>query len=477
MKRIPVESLAPAAALARPLHHESGALLFSAGERLGDDEISLLKLAGITRVYELEGDAPGAPAAPGTPAASPNGGATAPREPPNLPEEVRNFRRDRRGHAAFKAFERTLRARLADERTIQDPRAELRPDAVEKVAARSRQGESPEGVALRQRVAGFRPEPPRTARERQAGVEMRRRAVDAIAHAFAAARDPKGGPLERPAATARAILLAAARDPDLCLGLAAWPLDPGEMPLAVHAFNVAVYALAAGLELDYNADQLLELAETALLHDIGMLRLPAEVVDRQGPLSGAERSEVETHPLKGLDVLRGFQDVPLALPGVVLAEHERLDGSGYPRHVPADQIGEFARVVAVADVYEALTGRRPYRAAALDPHAALRELVTLGAKRKLDARVVRALLKALSLFPVGSFIRLADGRLGRVVRAGGPESSRPLVALLSGTNGSGRGYLDLAAQPDARVADTYSAAAGLPDDAREIAAQDPLAGF
>jgi HD-GYP domain-containing protein (c-di-GMP phosphodiesterase class II) len=461
LRRLSLDSLAPTPSLARPLYHESGALLFAAGERIAEEEIGFLRKNGIKKLYDLgEGD-PGAGAPPGEDTQT----IVAPIEPASLPDEVRRFRRDRRATTAVRALERAA-ARLPPERVIQDPRGELRNGGVERAIERSRAGESPEGTPGRDRLEGLRPDPPRGAREKQDAIAERRRTVERLAALFGAIRAGGGVPREEAGDIARDLFLATMRDPDVALALLAdRPPEPaGEehAALARHSVNVSVLVLASAIELGYGLEQLFEIAWAAVFHDVGMLRLPEALAAKTGELDADERRELERHPLHAMEVLRRFPEVPVALAAVAADEHERPDRSGYPRGA---EPGELARIVAVADHFEALASPRPHRPART-PHEALRELVALAARKKLDAKPLRALMKALSLFPVGSYVRLQDGAFGRVVRAGGADLARPLVAVLEAEERVAA-WVDLASRADLRIAETVAAPSGA----------DPLVGF
>jgi hypothetical protein len=131
--------------------------------------------------------------------------------------------------------------------------------------------------------------------------------------------------------------------------------------------------------------------------------------------------------------------------------HERCNGSGYPRGRTAKQIHELAKVAAVADVFLALCSTRPHRPA-LMPYYALERMLH-GVKDGLfDAVVVRALLKTVSLFPVGSFVRISDGRIGKVLRSNGEDYARPVVAAWKpGADPNESIVVDLSQEPDLRV--------------------------
>jgi HD-GYP domain-containing protein (c-di-GMP phosphodiesterase class II) len=454
VRRIAVDSLGTTASLPRPLYHESGALLFAPGERVSEDEVALLRKTGIKKVYDLGGDGdPGA--VPGEDTST----GPVPVEPSHVPDEVRRFRRERRAVAALRALERAA-ARLRPERVIGDPRGELREGGVERAIERSRAGESPEGPPWRERLDALRPDGPRSPREKQDAVEVRRATIARLAAIFAAIRSGGAAARDEVDAVARDVFVAAARDVDLAIalvteGLRERPADE-HGALALHCHHVATLALACAIELGYGLEQLFELSYASLLHDVGMLRLPGALLTKPGEFDPEERRELERHPLHAMEILRRFEEVPVALAAVVADEHERPDGSGYPRGA---EPGEFARIVAVADTLEALAGARLHHPAR-PAGEALRELVALAAKKKLDARAVRALMKALSLFPVGTWVRLSDGALARVVRGGGADAARPVVAVVSLEPPAAVAWIDLAERVDIRIAEPVPAPPG-----------------
>ncbi len=140
------------------------------------------------------------------------------------------------------------------------------------------------------------------------------------------------------------------------------------------------------------------LAQAGLLHDIGKIGVPEAVLRKQGPLADDEWEMMRRHPVVGAQIVAPFEFFAAGALAI-RHHHERWDGSGYPDRLAGTSIPAGARVVAVADVYDALTSDRPYRAA-LSPSAAL-ELVTRQAGTTLDAQVVDALIEVLALDPSG----------------------------------------------------------------------------
>jgi hypothetical protein len=176
----------------------------------------------------------------------------------------------------------------------------------------------------------------------------------------------------------------------------------------------------------------------ALVHDIGMLRVPPEILAHAGPLDDEQRRAVEAHCHHGVSMA-----APLLLDAPWLAEaigghHERLDGTGYPDGLRDFQIKPLTRLLAVCDVYAACCEQRPHRSA-LETRTALTDTLLLAEQGQLDRHYAECLLH-LSFYPVGSVVELADGAIGVVVATPQPRRdlsspARPVVALLIDNQG------------------------------------------
>ncbi len=159
-----------------------------------------------------------------------------------------------------------------------------------------------------------------------------------------------------------------------------------------HNLRVARLCVHIGRQMSMSAAELRILARAGLMHDIGKLGIPDAVLAKHAPLSESEWQLMRTHPEMGLTLLdQAGQSSREVL--AVLYHHERLDGSGYPYGLKAEAIPVEARIVAVADTYDALTSDRPYRNACSDAEA--RRVLALEARSRLDARAVDALFGAL----------------------------------------------------------------------------------
>lgn len=201
-----------------------------------------------------------------------------------------------------------------------------------------------------------------------------------------------------------------------------------------HALAMAVVALNIASEMGFTAEQVKTLSYGALLADVGMFMIAGDIREKPEGLSNRERAEVMRHPAIGLDLLQRVTRIPRDVPYIVYQSHERNNGSGYPCGKKSVVIHMFARIVAVSDAYTALVADRPYRDAAT-PYQAMASMLKMCSGKLFDQAVVRSLLECNALCPVGSFIRLSDGSLGRVVSANREDFMRPIVAVLASAEG------------------------------------------
>lgn len=200
-----------------------------------------------------------------------------------------------------------------------------------------------------------------------------------------------------------------------------------------HSINVCVLSLVTAMGMNYCHNKLRDIGVGAILHDIGKLFVPQEILNKPGHLNDQEMFAVRKHTDSGFEVLRDYPDISLLSAHVAYQHHERCDGSGYPRGLSGEDIHPYARLVAVADVYDALTANRVYRPAYL-PHQAV-ELVISEAGTKFHADVVRSFLKQVPVYPVATMVKLSDGRVGAVVDANKGYVGRPRVRILYAADG------------------------------------------
>lgn len=224
----------------------------------------------------------------------------------------------------------------------------------------------------------------------------------------------------------------------------------GDEYLFDHCVNTSLISIALGSHLGLDRDEITTVGLAGLLADVGMLRVPEAIRLKPGHLNDQEWLEIKRHPLHTLDMLADTRGLPPSVPFIVYQAHERMDGSGYPRGRKGDQLHRYARLVALADVYAAMTRPRPHRAA-FAPYATVKEILIAGAGNKFDRQLIRALLDTVSLFPTGSVVNLCDGTKARVLRANPGMHTKPVVEQLS-SDGTPTGHIiDLSKEENRRV--------------------------
>jgi HD-GYP domain-containing protein (c-di-GMP phosphodiesterase class II) len=198
--------------------------------------------------------------------------------------------------------------------------------------------------------------------------------------------------------------------------------------------NTLVYALKIGVSLEYSKSKLLELGLAALLYDVGIFKIPDSIIKKKEKLTGPEVALIRKHTEMGSDILSVFKvDFPW-LPRVAYEHHERENGQGYPRGIKGDEIDEYAKITGIVDTYEAMIHNRPHRKA-ITQHVSVRELI--GSKDRLfSLKIIKAFIKEITLFPIGSYVRLNNKALGRVIRTSKENPMKPVVRLLFDGNGN-----------------------------------------
>ena len=194
-----------------------------------------------------------------------------------------------------------------------------------------------------------------------------------------------------------------------------------------HSINVALVSRAIGKWLKMGHDDLDDLTLAGLLHDIGKCNVPPEVLNKAGKLTDEEFALIKKHPLDGRKMLKQCPDMDSRYLNAALQHHERSDGSGYPRGLDDDEIDDFAAIVAIADVYDAMTATRAYRSA-MSPFEVIAAFERDGLA-KYRAGYILTFLKKMAEAYQNSLVLLSDGRRGRVIYTHKHHLSMPIVEL------------------------------------------------
>jgi len=201
------------------------------------------------------------------------------------------------------------------------------------------------------------------------------------------------------------------RNPDALIGLAR--LKNKDDYTYMHSVAVCALMIALAKKLKLDDKQIREAGMAGLLHDIGKMAIPQEILDKPGKLTDAEFLTVKEHPVHGHEMLLQGENVSAAALEVCLHHHERMDGNGYPHRLQGDQISLFARMGAVCDVYDAITSNRAYKAG-WEPAESLRRMAEWSGSH-FDPAIFQAFVKCLGIYPTGSLVKLKSGRVGVVI--------------------------------------------------------------
>ncbi len=199
----------------------------------------------------------------------------------------------------------------------------------------------------------------------------------------------------------------------------------------MHSVAVCALMISLGQRLGMRGEELHQVGMSGLLHDVGKMGIPLEVLNKPGKLTNDEFTVIRNHPKFGWDILRSAHvDDEISL-DVVLHHHEKMDGSGYPERLLGEEISLYARMGAVCDVYDAITSDRPYKQG-WDPAEAIKHMVEW-CRGHFDENVFQAFVKTVGIYPTGSLVRLKSGRLAVIIDQTEKSLLTPLVKVFFST--------------------------------------------
>lgn len=203
--------------------------------------------------------------------------------------------------------------------------------------------------------------------------------------------------------------------------------------LFFHSINVAVFSIMIGITLGYTESKLMDIGLGALMHDIGMVMIDQGILKKPGPLDPKELEQLKEHPEIGFNILRTYREVSTMSAHIAYQHHERISGTGYPRQLEGRQIIEFAKVVAVADTFDAVISDRPYRKGYSNAEAVT--VLEKLANDYFDPEVVEAMVSNVAVYPVGSILALNTGQLAVVTGVTRSNRERPLIHIITDDKG------------------------------------------
>lgn len=197
-----------------------------------------------------------------------------------------------------------------------------------------------------------------------------------------------------------------------------------------HSVNVALYCCVIGIGLGLREKELEEIVVAGLVHDFGKLSIPAEILSKSERLTQEEYQIMKSHSKVSYDMLKNRWDITTNVKVAVLFHHENVDGSGYPNGIIGDEMTQYTKILHVADVYDALVSKRPYKRYFSAAEASEYMMGACGIM--FDKEIVTALLKYVPVFPKGIQMKLSDGRQCIIVDNNGRHALKPVVRTLDG---------------------------------------------
>lgn len=210
----------------------------------------------------------------------------------------------------------------------------------------------------------------------------------------------------------------------------------------VHSMNVAIIASVIGKWLKYSEDDIKLLTLCGILHDIGKLLVPKEILTKPDRLTANEYAIIKEHVNLGYQIVKD-DDIDDRIKSAVLLHHEKCDGSGYPFGLKSPDISNFAKIITIADIYDAMTSNRTYRHA-ICPFSVIKSMET-DAFTKFDPAFIIPFLKNVASSYIGNNARLSDGRVGEVVMINGHSIACPIIRC--GDNE----FVDLSKNPNIQI--------------------------
>jgi len=199
--------------------------------------------------------------------------------------------------------------------------------------------------------------------------------------------------------------------------------------MAKSLVNTAILSALIAMELKMPNHKVLQVVTGALLHDVGMLRMPKEIVEKKGGLSDAELQRIQAHTLYTYKIVNKELLYPEEVGLIALQHHERWDGEGYPRRLSGTTIDIGARIVSVADAFEAMVSQKPYRNSMMG-YQAMKNLLSDN-MRRFDPDVIKAFIQTMGIYPIGSIILLNNGAMARVMDVQATAPLRPTIRILA----------------------------------------------
>ncbi|MBY0498392.1 MAG: HD-GYP domain-containing protein [Nitrosomonas sp.] len=259
--------------------------------------------------------------------------------------------------------------------------------------------------------------------------KIQNKAKEAVAAMFADVRMGKALEIEEAELLVNEINQSMERNPNALLTLIR--LKNVNEYTYMHSVAVCVLMVALGRHLGLSEVQIKQAGTAGLLHDIGKMVIPNEVLNKPGKLTDEEFTIMKSHPVRGWEILKSCYQVHESALDVCLHHHERVDGKGYPEKLSGDALTLFARMGAVCDVYDAISSDRCYKAA-WSPAESIRKMASWK-DGHFDESIFQAFVKTVGIYPSGTLLKLQSGRLGVVMEQSTKKLTTPIVKIFFST--------------------------------------------
>lgn len=195
-----------------------------------------------------------------------------------------------------------------------------------------------------------------------------------------------------------------------------------------HSLNVCLMSIMLGRHLNYSLDDLNKLGVCGLMHDMGKMKVPLDILNKEGKLSPEELEVMRSHTTHGRNILMSARGIYPGAVDAAYAHHERLDGQGYPRGVTEAVLSPFVRIVAIVDTYDAITSDRVYSKGRL--HLEAINILMKCRDSHFDAGLVLKFIDCIGIYPVGNLVEMKSGEVGVVIKSNAANKTRPKVLIL-----------------------------------------------
>lgn len=201
----------------------------------------------------------------------------------------------------------------------------------------------------------------------------------------------------------------------------------------LHSVDVCIYSIILGKKLGYGNGPLMSLGMGAILHDIGKCKIPLDILQKPAKLTDEEFYQMKLHTVHGCEIIKHSYHLETKVANIAFQHHEKWDGSGYPMGISANSIDPLARIVALADVYDALTSDRVYKKKEL-PHIAA-EYIKQNSGTLFDPFIVDLFLSSIAVYGDGTLVMLSTGEVGSVISSGSVSGERQKISVFSNKAG------------------------------------------